>query len=179
MTGLNEPVATGTMNRAEDAPCGKMHDRRSASLLAIEALHQGTAEIVTGEAEDVDQISWSFEIHRRHLADIGHDADGGDEERARDRPRAAVGQPVLVEEGVLARDEREAESHRSVVAPLRGPYEPAEAIGQIRVAPAEVVEDGRARRIGPSSDDVAQRLVHGEQRHRVGIDLAIPGVDTA
>ena len=63
----------------------------------------------------------------------------------------------------------DAEGDRRVVTALGGAHQAAQAIGQARVAPAEVVEDGDARRVGADGDDVAQRLVDGEQRHRVGV----------
>jgi hypothetical protein len=87
VTGLDEPLAIGAVDRTEDAPRGgEIHDRRSPSLLAEQALRERAAEIITRDAHDVDQISRSFEIHRRDVARIGHDADGGDQQRAGDWP---------------------------------------------------------------------------------------------
>jgi hypothetical protein len=93
--------------------------------------------------------------------------------------RAAVGQPIFVEQRILAGHERHAVGDSGVVTALRRAHQSTEAVGQRRIAPAEVVEDRRARRVRSDRHHIAQRLVDGKQRHRIGIELAIPGIDAA
>ena len=51
--------------------------------------------------------------------------------------------------------------------------------GIVDVAPAEIVEQGDARRIGPDGDDVAHRLVDRGGGHRIRVEVAVKRVDAA
>src|SRR4051812_1139213 len=77
VTGLDQSLAVGAVDCAENAPGGgKTHDRRPPSGLAAKTLRERSAEIVAGDADEVDKIPRSFEIHRGHVPGIRHDTDG-------------------------------------------------------------------------------------------------------
>ena len=63
------------------------------------------------------------------------------------------------------------------MAALGGPHQPAQAVGQGRVAPAEVVEQGHPVGVGAHRHQVAEHLVHRRHRHPVGVEAAVAGVD--
>ena len=85
----------------------------------------------------------------------------------------------FVVEAVLAADERHAVGQGHVAARLGRAHQRAEHLGPVGVAPAEVVEQGDARRIGADGDDVAHRLVDGRGGHAVRVEVAVVRVDAA
>src|SRR5690606_40540430 len=85
--------------------------------------------------------------HTRFSRDWSSDVCSSD--LARDRVLLAVGAGVLVVEAVLARDVRRLPRDRRVEAAAGAAHEPTEAVRQLRVAPAEVVEErSEERRVG-------------------------------
>ena len=109
--------------------------------------------------------------------DVGHDAERRDQQRAGDGVLAAVGAGVLVVQAVLAGDEGRAVGDGRVVAALRAAHQAAQPVGQVGVAPAEVVEQGDLVGVGADGHAVAHRLVDGGPGHGVGVERAVGRVD--
>ena len=64
-------------------------------------------------------------------------------------------------------------------ARLGGTDQRAEHFGALRVAPAEIVEQSDAIRIGPDGDDIAGRLIDGMSGHQIWVEIAEVRIDAA
>ena len=60
-----------------------------------------------------------------------------------------------------------------------GPHQRPERLRPIGVAPAEVVEDRDALRVGADGHAVADGFIDGAGRHVIGIEVAVAGVHAA
>src|SRR5262249_1055889 len=76
-------------------------------------------------------------------------------------------------------DERHTVRQSHITAGLSGQHQRAEKLRPIRVAPAEVVEQSDAARIGTDGNHIADGLINRRGRHRIRIEVAGTRIDTA
>jgi hypothetical protein len=161
VAGAHQAGADGAVQRAHQAR-GELevhggHRARVRGQAGVEGV--GAAELGLGAPHEVEQVARLLQIHGGCLAHVGHDRQGGDQERGRDRRAGALRVAVLVVERVLAGDEGRAPELRHVAARDGGSDESCQPIGLARIAPAEIVEQRRLVRISADRDHVADRLV--------------------
>ena len=114
-----------------------------------------------------DQPEVVTDLHASRIdrsTQVGHEAERRDQQGAGDCFTIE-----LVEQRVLAGDERHPIGASAVGATLHGANERTEPVGLGRVAPTEVVEHGDLIGIAADGHKVAYRFVHREQCHRVRV----------
>ena len=123
----------------------------------------GAAHFIPGFADQIQQITRAFEVHGDAGFDVIDLAEGGDQQSGGDRDGAASTRAVLVAEfiieAVFATDEGCSISNRDVLTGDGGAHERAEGFRAFGVAPAEIVEDRDAVRVGSDGDAVSDGFV--------------------
>ncbi len=141
-----------------------------ARVVPKEGEEMRAAHISIGRPDDIHGAAGGLEIHGDASADVGHGADGGDQQRSGDGVALAAGD-AGVSQAVLAAYKRSAIAKGGIPASLSCSGQGAELLGVVNITPTEVVEQGNAIYRATSGDDVAQCLVDGKEGHLVGIDL--------
>ncbi len=85
---------------------------------------------------------------------------------------------VFVVQAVFTGNKRRAIRHSGVIAALRAAHQSPQPVGEIGVAPAEVIQDGNLIRVCAHSDHVAQRLIHRRPSHQIRVLLAVARAQT-
>ncbi len=171
MARLYYAVRDGAMHglRGSGASCG--HPGHVVAHQALQAVIVGATQLAARLAHQVEQVSRLFQVHRAGTSHVGHDAQGRDQQRGGDRYllfRGCIG--VFVVQAVLARDKGRSVLQCPVVAPLAGTHQGAHAVGQERIAPAEIVQDGDALRVRTHGHHIAHGFVDGRDGHGIGVD---------
>ena len=118
--------------------------------------------------------------HFETSGDLSHRAD---QQRRGNRDRVPLASGVVktefVVEAILAADKRRAERDGDVVARQGRTHQATEGFRPLAIAPAEVVENRDATRVGADSHAIPYRFVDRARCHMVRIEIAVTRIHSA